>query len=260
MAKFLPTAAGSKLLTTAPRGNALCFPGTTLVKGSHASWAVTTALTFEAWVCLLPQSNTQQMCLWQHGTNSSSVASCLLRPMLAVAGTPAQGYNLAWYNYAVPGAGYLVSTGERLYPNVWAHVAVTYDTALTGGNVKLFVNGNVAGIFTQNTAVPSSPFNILGGFDSDGSVRFSGLVDNLRLWNVARTAAQIQTEMYPLLPTTTSGLVGCFGFDEASGDFLDVSGTSTALAVDGGTAATNPARQGSTAPIAPLGTPKLLTV
>ena len=71
--------------------------------------------------------------------------------------------------------------------NVWTHLACSYD----GSNVTVYVNGE-SKLVTPATGVPGSGNNVaaLAGNAPDGDP-FIGLIDSVRLWNVARTAEQI---------------------------------------------------------------------
>ena len=75
--------------------------------------------------------------------------------------------------------------------NAWTHVAATYD----GGNLRLYVNGAL--IRTQavsgNISETTGAFRI-GGNSSWGEY-FSGLIDEVRIYNHALTQAEIQSDM-----------------------------------------------------------------
>ena len=61
-------------------------------------------------------------------------------------------------------------------------------------------------------------------------------MDELRIWNTARTAAQIQAGMNLQLPGGTAGLVGLYGFDEGTGVLAaDGSGQGNIAPVGGAT-------------------------
>ena len=95
----------------------------------------------------------------------------------------------------------------------WAHLAVTYD----GSAVRLYVNGTMR-------AMKTSPGNMLAtartrltiGGNPRGAY-FNGYIDEFRVWNVARTAAEISGTMSRTLTGAEAGLVGYWKFDESSG-------------------------------------------
>ena len=73
----------------------------------------------------------------------------------------------------------------------WTHLAATYD----GANLRLFVNG----VQTASRALTGSIVTTTGllkiGGNSSYPEWFSGLIDEVRIYNRALTAAQIQTDM-----------------------------------------------------------------
>ena len=101
-----------------------------------------------------------------------------------------------------------------LNPDAWNHIAQTYD----GTQLQLYVNG--VQVLTTKT-VPGVQFNdppqLRLGYEP-------GAIDELRIWNVARTEAEIQNSMFSTLSGTEKGLVGYWNFN---GNLNDVTGKST---------------------------------
>ena len=104
------------------------------------------------------------------------------------------------------------SSGLTATMDQWAHLAVTYD----GTAVRLYVNGTMR-------AMKTSPGNMLAtartqltiGGNPRGAY-FNGYIDEFRVWNVARTAAEISGAMSHTLTGAETGLVGYWKFDESS--------------------------------------------
>ena len=109
------------------------------------------------------------------------------------------------------GTGALGATS--LAANTWYHVAGVWD----GAEIIIYVNGVIDGItFTdRNPKAGNTPLKI--GERGNGGTSFAGLLDEVRLWNVARTQAQIQASMSRILAGTESGLAGYWRFDEFTG-------------------------------------------
>lgn len=105
------------------------------------------------------------------------------------------------------------STGIVL-PNTWTHVAIT----LNAGTLTFYVNGVAAGTASIIFSQDNQPMNI-GRQQPTYCVcnHFNGSMDELRLWNVARTPAQMLTNMNNTIPTNSAGLVAYYKFDEGTG-------------------------------------------
>jgi hypothetical protein len=104
--------------------------------------------------------------------------------------------------FEVGGSG--VSGVTPLNDGAWHHVAAVYDP-LAIPNTKLYVDGvlDVSGDITipVNTLQGT---NVKLGERCDGINRFNGTMDEVRVWNVARTASQIQSNMNNQLCSITN--------------------------------------------------------
>jgi len=136
------------------------------------------------------------------------------------------------------GGSYAYTSGSgAVRTNQWQHVAVVK----TGGNVKFFINGVL--IHTQAFA-PSVPTNsdaLTIGHAPDGFVtegyRFNGNLSDVRLWNVARSDAEIAANFNTLTPAG-SGLVGQWKMQEGFGTTVADSSTTANNGVLSGTNST----------------------
>jgi len=105
--------------------------------------------------------------------------------------------------------------------NQWYHLAGTYD----GRTVAVLVNGSVIGSErTSGSLVIDASDLVIGRGDPEYSSGeyFHGLLDEVRVWNVARSAAEIGASMNGPLTGKETGLVAYWNFDE--GTAADVSG------------------------------------
>jgi len=99
---------------------------------------------------------------------------------------------------------------------LWYHIAVTLDK---DGTVKTFFNGNLI-----DTDVRQAPINVTGilniGRAPYGAYYLEALIDEVRIWNVARTQEQIQANMnHPIEnPESLPNLVGYWNFDNGTAD------------------------------------------
>jgi hypothetical protein len=92
----------------------------------------------------------------------------------------------------------LVVSPEPLAPNVWAHVAVTYD----GATMRLYLNGDL--IDGNTTGVPNMPSTgpLQIGCADIFNEHFNGLIDEPRLYDRALGAEEIALGMRVPLPAT----------------------------------------------------------
>lgn len=105
----------------------------------------------------------------------------------------------------------------------WHHVAAVYDN----GTASVYIDGVLDNQTTQGATFGTGITRF--GFISAGSEAttfngtntpfnpFNGDIDELRIWNVARSAAQIQASMASCMQGTETGLQVCIPMDEGSG-------------------------------------------
>jgi hypothetical protein len=172
--------------TSGKYGGALSFNGTSalVTVNDAASLHLTSAVTLEAWV------------------NPSSVPT----GWQDVIYKPLDNYYLeaGSTNANKPGAGVLLTSSAeplaygtaQLTTNTWTHLAMTYD----GTTVKMYVNGTLATSTTQNGTITTSTNALQIGGDTTYGQYFKGLIDEVRVYNIALTQAQIQTDMATALP------------------------------------------------------------
>lgn len=117
---------------------------------------------------------------------------------------------------------YLMSNpyAGSMQPNTWYHVAGTYD----GSYIRYYVNGCLivqqpaTGNIVQNNLITG-----VGNMSSSpNGEQFYGEIDELRIWSVARTPAELSANMFDLPnPTSYATLKGYYKFD---GNVLNIQG------------------------------------
>src|SRR5262249_13866102 len=148
-------------------------------------------VTVQAWVKLTSLSNSQ----------------------MGIAGTwdDVSGNNRSYLLYILNGkAQFYVSHTGSDFPNVtsattlqvgvWYQLTGTFD----GTNLRLYVNGNLEATTNSPGSIHTNthPFYI-GRADVGGGNRyFSGIIDEVRVWNVAHTQSAIQGDLSRTLTGT----------------------------------------------------------
>jgi hypothetical protein len=202
-------------------GTALHFDGENeFVSGSGIDTSLS-AFTIEAWI--------------KHDSLPAEVQRYItLEPEVAVLrydGTIYGGYGeLHFYITKPSGHHYGIRVDSVLVTGKWLHVAGTYD----GTNMKLYLNGNLlssgkpdAGLYAPN-----------GNFSfSHTTETMNGEMDEIRIWDFARTESQIRESMHRVINMSEEGLVYYWQFNEGSGSIANdtVSGlVGTLNNMDGG--------------------------
>jgi hypothetical protein len=123
-----------------------------------------------------------------------------------------------WQVWIGNGSSWQIVTGPNIVLDKWTHVATTYD----GSTLKLYVNGSkVDELSTSFVVNPSSPLRIgTGATEGDPQFFFHGQIDEVRIWEIARSAAAIKASMKQRLIGNELGLVAYYRFDEGQGTKL----------------------------------------
>jgi len=147
------------------------------------------------------------------------------------------------------GGGFLVWTVAGALPadGLWHHVACV-RAGPGAGQGKIYIDGVDQTDPTQNT--PGSITTLSGNLTIGvGLTLFftNGAMDDLRIWNVERSQAEINNNMNVELAGNEAGLIGYWRFNEGSGqDILDSQTNGTqhngTLGADNNTASDDPTR------------------
>jgi ligand-binding sensor domain-containing protein len=109
----------------------------------------------------------------------------------------------------------------QLVPGNWYHVAMTFD----GQKLKGYLNGTLLGEVTLDGVIQKPDIPLLIGASRNGTgFFFSGLIDEVRIWNKARTPSEILATMTTSLTGKESGLVGYWNFEGDGKQGIDATG------------------------------------
>jgi hypothetical protein len=164
----------------------------------------TGAFTFEAWVSV---------------TNSTTNEDCR-----SIAG---KGYTQAWWigvctvsnqptlrSYLKGGGS--ARSGGIVPRNVLTHIAVTFD----GTKRRHYINGELAAEFNETGPLTTSTNPLRIGSDASWERSPTGIIDEVRLWNVARTMDQIRANLNERITTSQPGLVAVWPLDANANDII----------------------------------------
>jgi hypothetical protein len=188
----------SKAQCISPFSNALNFDGVddhlTVQSGVYFNGD----FTIEAWVKPDDFGNWSRIIDFSNGAGSNGV---ILASTFGVSGAP---------GFFVNGTQFQAS--KQLTLHQWNHVAAT----LKGSVGIIYVNGEFAGSQSMNTpANVTRTLNYIGkSAYGPGDAHLNGTMDELRIWSVAKTQAQIQAGLNHELAGNETNLVLYYNFNQ----------------------------------------------
>jgi len=121
---------------------------------------------------------------------------------------------------STPGLNHPVSgTVTTITNGVWHHAAATYN----GTTWNLYLDGNLEGTASPGQPCQSQsiqPAALATSIRSNGITTqgfFDGVLDEVRIWRIARTQGEIQSTANAQIDVATPGLVARWSLDEGSG-------------------------------------------
>jgi hypothetical protein len=197
-------------------GNALvCSGAGDFVEVPHAAALDPEQLTVEAWVRFAEPSGGEDPRRWIVNKNGNEWAEG--HYALIVQGRQAGAY----LNIGGGQGNMIEAVGEKevLKPNTWHHLAMTWD----GAKLAVYCDGlPVASKAVNRKRVPGNGPLVIGRrVDGHGPSQFVGLIDEVRLYNRALTAAEVASRAKSA-GGAAPGCVGQWGFDEPAAGPADV--------------------------------------
>lgn len=214
-------------------GNALDLNGTSSYSlGNPSALQITGNMTIEMW--LRPTSFSQRRNPWGKAYGGE--------------GTITQETNGTLNFYWGTGAGNTTpytgfNSGTALVLNQWSHIAIVRD--MTNNTVNWYINGVLTNSMVPpySGSVSSLAASIGQNYTGQG---YLGQIDELRVWNVARSQVQVQSTMNTVVAAFQASLAGYWRMDETTGNITDASGSNLVSVLSG-----SPAFISSGAPIWP---------
>ncbi|MGC3960615.1 MAG: DUF5011 domain-containing protein [Verrucomicrobiota bacterium] len=211
-------------------GKAISFNGTNGYATVTAATWFTGNFTIEGWVYVRTYNNWSRLIDFGNGPNNNGV---YLAVSAGTGGLPTMG--------VLNGSSPTLSSTQQIPTNQWVHLACTLSNT-TG---TIYINGVNVGSGTLNI-----PNNVSRGTNYIGRSLFSGdayanaSFDEIRIWNVAKTPAQLQANMRRSLVGNESGLIGYWRCDEGSSTSIaDATGLGHPATLFGGSSWVNSAAQ-----------------
>lgn len=121
-----------------------------------------------------------------------------------------------------PGLNHPVCGTTSLTNRTWYHAAATYD----GSTWKLYLNSNLEATLTVGQPANSANISQLAFGTSMTTANstlgfFDGVLDEVRIWDVARTQVQIAGTINQKITSPQPNLVGRWGMDEGTGAIVN---------------------------------------
>lgn len=163
---------------------------------------ITGSITIEAWI--KPDLTGPEKTILIKGTSNQ----CMNYGLVMKDGNLAylSGGQCGW---AGKGPNAILQTG------VWQHVAAV----ASGTNLKLYVNGVLTDNITLTSAIgPVNTQPLWIGNSTAGFINYADTqLDEIRIWNVVRTQAEISANMNDEISCSSTGLVAYYKFNQGTG-------------------------------------------
>jgi secreted PhoX family phosphatase len=198
------------------RGGALSLTGghNVTIPSADINPVLSGEFTMEFWVNLTSDPANNDKLVSNHGKiNGNSTGFAIEIPdnnsLSAVFGTNTGNWNS-------------INSGTQLIIGEWNHVTVT---AKPGGNIKLYLNGELKATGNYAAFVPNTSWNFaLGKSINYGNQTFSKM-DEFRIWNKVKTAEEIKAQMHHAVTAPDTNLVYNLTFDQEDNGTITNTGT-----------------------------------
>lgn len=188
--------------------------GAHVIIPDHPSLDLTTGITLEAWIRADSwgpnhwSNNIISKETWAGGNETGYTLRCGNNGRLSL--NLGQGGSNGWHE--------VISTGPVLSLNKWHHVAGTWD----GTVLRIYADGrplnSTAWIGTMGTNNVEVKIGRLAFINENRF--FDGEIEEVRIWNVARSMQQIRENMHRTLSGAETGLVSYYQLNDSTGSLI----------------------------------------
>ncbi len=201
-------AGGSVTLTVATAnsaGTALQFSGT---QYANVTRNISDDFTIEAWINTTDNSST--------GTQYYQGSGLLFADLAGITNDFGAAILNGKFIFGTGNPDVSIQSSTTVTDGQWHHVAAVRRKAT--GVIEIYVDGVLEGsLVTGNTLSLNAPSTMTIGGNTVINRNFKGLIDEMRVWSVAKTGAEIQSTKNSSVPASSTGLVGYWRFNEGSG-------------------------------------------
>lgn len=218
------------------RGNALSFDGGDYLETvGYTGISGSNDRTFEAWIRTSSATN-QTLMDWGNTGGGSNTTRWLI-----------QVRNTGIIRVNIAGGGNNINGTNSVIDGNWHHIAVVLN-GTTLNDVDVYIDGTLETMSASGTTINSGTGNnVRIGTQVNANNFFVGEMDEVRLWDDARTQTEIRENMHLTLTGSEPNLVSYWQFNELTGTIAnDFVNTNNGTYGDGSTANTFPTQITST--------------
>ncbi|HEY0511728.1 MAG TPA: LamG domain-containing protein [Thermoanaerobaculia bacterium] len=169
----------------------------------------TAGFTFEAWVNVTITSGSCVSIAGKNWHKSWWIGACL------TGGKQVLRSYVRGFSGSGEGPGTFHDAGE-IQPGKWTHVAVVFN-----GTTRLhYINGEFAGSWPEPGPLTTSPDPVRFGSDVNYTNTPQGGIDEVHLWSVGRTLAQIRADLAAPITSAQPGLISVWPLDATGTDII----------------------------------------
>ena len=133
--------------------------------------------------------------------------------------TVAEEQNIKFSVYSSGTEYSLTATAKTLEANQWVHIACVWNTGATDKMI-IYINGIAQATSPNVAAARANDEQLRFGMQAFASAYYQGVIEEVRVWNIARTEADIRAAMCQKLDGSEAGLVGYWRLDENNSLFI----------------------------------------